>query len=303
MDLAALARRLPAEFQITLVDVGSAGGLHKRWKPVRNHVSAILFDPLDEAVGSPRDRYFPVALGEGPGHATLNVTRRVSMTSTLLPNAARLAHIWDKPAHTEVVKTIDVATDLLDNIVDANGLSIDAIKIDVQGGEYGILKGAAQCLERSIMLAEVEGSFFDRYVGLRPFHEIVGLMLAHGLELVDISRIKRYRFRNASGVVKPGLGGGDRPGRIAFCDAIFLRSDDRLLQQLQAADGQAALKAIMVLLVYGKADIAAWVFDAAADTLDPAARNAVAGYLSGLSGKKYGRKALHLALDYLAKRV
>ena len=155
MKLSSLAARLPPDFVVTLADVGSAGGLHRRWRPIRDHVAAVLFDPLDAASAQGRDRYFPVALAGEKGRATIHVTKRVSMTSALRPNAELLRRFWDKSEHTEIVRSFEVPTDTLDNIVRENSLKLDAIKIDVQGGEHDILLGARAALER-VILAEIE---------------------------------------------------------------------------------------------------------------------------------------------------
>lgn len=307
MRFSTLVGRLPADFQIVLADVGSAGGLHKRWAPVRDHVTAILFDPLDESTGSGRDRYFPFALASGEGKGTLNVTKRVSMTSMLKPNAALLSRFWDKPEHTTIVSTLEVPTRPLDALMGENGIALDAIKIDVQGGEHDILSGARESLARSLFFAEVEVSFLERYSGLRTFEKLVALMGESGFELIDVSRIKRYRYRNNFGIVNPGLGLGDRAGRLAFCDAIFMLKDEALLDRIAAGGGangpDLALKAIMVMLVYGKADLAAWIYDAAGDRLAPEMREPLDRYFKGLGGRHFGRKGLHRALDYLSRKV
>jgi FkbM family methyltransferase len=298
-----LAARLPPSFQIMLADIGSAGGLHRRWTPIRANVSAILFDPLDQSVGSERDRYFPVAVAEGPGLAQIHVTKRVSMTSALLPNKPLLARFWDKPCHTEIVSTLEVPTDSLDRVMEANGIAIDVIKIDVQGGEFAILSGARKSLAGSICLAEVEVSFLERYLGLRPFDAIIGLMRESGFELIDVSRIKRYRHTNSFGVINPGLGMGDRAGRIAFCDALFIKNDERLMERISSGDDSLPLKIILVLLVYGKADFAAWMFDRTRERIDGSLRKPLEETFKSLRGRRLGASGLHRALDYFARKV
>jgi FkbM family methyltransferase len=302
MRFSALVDALPKSFRIVLADVGSAGGLHKRWRRVRAHVSCVLFDPLEKSPDTELDRYFPVALAKRPGRAVLHILRRPSMTSTLRPNRALLARFWDKLEHTVVEKTVEIETDSLDAVMALNDVALDVIKIDVQGGEYDILSGAGAQLGENVLLAEIETSFFDRYVGLKPFDSVVALMRERGFDLIDVGRIKRYRYRNSFGVINPGLGFGDRAGRLAFCDAVFLLNDEALIARAMA-NADVALKAIVVLLVYGKADLAAFVFDHAADGLDQPVKDAVAHYLKGLGGRHYGRKGLHRVLDYLARRV
>jgi FkbM family methyltransferase len=305
--LATIARSLPPDFRLTLADIGSAGGLHKRWRPIRPFVSALLFDPLDDRIEHPQDRHFPVALGAGAGEGVLHVTQRTSMSSLLEPNRAKIADFWFKPDHTRIVEEIPVKLAALDTLVAENHSWVDALKIDTQGAEDSILRGARACLNDQALLVEAELSFFDRYVGLRAFHEMVGFMGDHGFELIDLSRIKRYYFRNEAGVIKPGLGGGDRPGRIAFCDAIFFKRGELLHAQIearhQAGDPHAALKAIILLLAYGKADMAAWLHDFAGPQVDEQTSQMLTKHFDKLAGVKFGRHALHLMLDYLARRV
>lgn len=307
MNLAALGRYLPADFRIVLADVGSAGGIHRRWKPVRDNVATLLFDPLDPQPDSGLDRYFPYALDAQAGTGTLNVTRRVSMTSMLQPNAALLSRFWDKPDHTTVTRTISVETETLDQLMAFSGIGVDVMKIDVQGFEHAILSGAKATLADTVFLAEIELSFLERYSGLHRFEDVVDLMRDSGFDLIDIGRIKRYRYANAAGIVNPGLGMGDRAGRLAFCDALFMLRDDVLRDRILAGGGangpDLALKAIIALLVHGKADIAAWLFDNCAARLPEGTRAALNRYLRSLGGRHFGRRGWHKALDYLARKV
>ena len=124
-----------------------------------------------------------------------------------------------------------------------------------------------------------------------------------GFALIDIGRIKRYRYRNSLGVINPGLGLGDRAGRIAFCDAVFLQGEETLLQRMKSEESDFALKLISILLVYGKADIAAFAFDEGRDQLPKEASEALAQFFRSVSGKGLGPRSLHRGLDYLARRV
>ncbi len=307
VSLAALVRSIPENLQIVLADIGSAGGLHRRWNPFRDHVTALLFDPLEASTGGVRDRHFPVAIARSRGQARLHVTQRVSMTSTLLPNAALLGRFWDKPEHAAVVSTREVPTDSLDSVMQANGIAPDVIKIDVQGGEYGVLAGARSVFANSLFLAEVEVSFFERYAGLRTFGDVVALMRESNFELLDIGRLKRYRYRNSFGIVNPALGMGDWAGRIAFCDALFLLNEDALLARIAGSHPQGgsglALKAILAMLAHGKADLAAWICDAAAERLPPATRDGLARYFRGKRRHRLERFGLHRQLDRWARRT
>ncbi len=144
-------------------------------------------------------------------------------------------------------------------------------------------------------------------LGLKTFDQVVERMRTLGFDLIDISRIKRYRYKNSMRVINPGLGIGDRAGRIAFCDAIFMLRDeilrDRIRAECSAGRSDLAVKVIAVLLVYGKADIAAAIFDEFEAALDEAVKTPIRKYLKRISGSSIGRRGWHKALDYLARKV
>jgi FkbM family methyltransferase len=293
------ATLLPADFQIMLCDAGSAGGLHRRWRPISDHVTAVLSDPLDEASDGGRDINLPFALGAASGEKALYVTRRITMTSMLRPHGQLLQRFWDKPQHTEIVKELKVPMRPLDDLLTDRDIRLDAIKVDVQGTELDILQGAKAAL-KNILTAEVEVSFIDRYSDQARIWDINSFMESQGFELIDISRIKRYRHANQSGLINPWQGSGKRAGRIAFCDALYVRRYDELIERI--ADPTAALKAMLLLLVYGKADLAAHIFDIVQARLEPPIRKAIARDLRAIARWHWGRLSPQHILDYLASK-
>lgn len=309
MNFTALMRALPDDFRLTLADVGSAGGIHRRWTPLRPVVSALLFEPREggdiERKGA--DSVYPIALGERAGRATLNITALPNMSSTLMPNAARLARYRKKGAHTHVQSTIDIPVDALDAVATRDGRTVDALKVDTQGSEIEILRGATATLSGSVILAEVEVSFFQRYAGQALAWDIVAFMAAQGFELLDLSRLKRYRQINSAGIGNRSMGGGQRAGQLAYGDAIFLMGEERLLARIASESPEAAeataLKAILCLLVYGKADMAAHLFDATRAAIEPARATRIAAALHSLARGPLREGILHHLLDYLSRHV
>ena len=89
------------------------------------------------------------------------------------------------------------------------------------------------------------------------------------------------------------MAGGDHE------DALAARMD-----ALEPASAAAlAQKAMIVLLVYGKADMAARLYDIVADRLEPGTRDAWGRYLRTLARRAYGLQNLHHVVDYLARRA
>lgn len=309
MSLARFLSRLSPDFEIVVADVGSAGGLAKRWAPAAEVVAPLLFDPREGGAErrEGRARVFPVALAAGPGTAKLNLTALGNMSSTLAPNAALLARFRKKPAHTRLVGHAEMPADSLDNVARGAGVAVDVLKVDTQGSELEILRGAEASLRSSIFFAEVEVSFLERYRGQALFDGIVGHLRQRGFELIDLYRPKRYRHANSAGITNVSLGSGQRAGRLAYADAWFMLGEDafaaRMAELEPAAAAALAQKAMIVLLVYGKADMAARLYDIVADQLEPAVRDAWGRHLRGLARRAYGLQNLHHVVDFLARRA
>lgn len=306
-DLRPLFSRLPADFRLTVADIGSIGGLHKRWKALAPHLVTINFDPLEPKHSTEAERYFPFLVGDREGPATLKVTRRETMSSTLAPDRHFFSPFWKKPEHVEVIKEIEAPMTRLDPLMKREGIVADAIKVDIQGGEAAVLSGAREVMRTSIILAEIECSFAARYEGQESIDQVMARMRDLGFALIDLRRLKRYRYRNEAGVEDPSLGLGMRAGRLGFCDAIFLVEPDELWRRIEGGGGangpDLALKAMVLLLTYGKADLAAATFDRAAETLAPATRDAFGRFFRSLEGDGGWKQRLHHRVDLWARRV
>jgi FkbM family methyltransferase len=289
MGLARLIAALPQDFFLTLVDVGSAGGLHPRWRPFHSILSAVLFDPREAAAsgdfGPGKTRIYPVALSDQRGDAELHVTALANMSSFLLPDPDVLGRYRKKGADAEVARSEPVQVDRLDSLASADGFQPHVLKIDTQGSELMVLKGAEQSLQ-SAMLAEVEVSFFQRYVGQPLFADIEAWMKARGFELIELYRLKRYRAANSLDVRNAPTGDGQRSGRIAYGDAIFLRTENAILASSASDDGNSLLRAIIALLAYGKADHAAALLDGGGHLLLADRRNALSKALAALDRRR-----------------
>jgi FkbM family methyltransferase len=281
MSMHRLIAALPRDFFLTLVDVGSAGGLHKRWLPFRSILSAILFEPreggtVSGGLGRGRLRTYPVALGDRAGEVDLHITQLANMSSFLMPDANVFGRYRKKCADACVVGTEKVPVDRLDALAAADGFRPDVLKVDTQGSELLVLNGGEESL-RSAVLAEIEVSFFRRYVDQPVFAEIEAWMDARGFELIELHKLKRYRAANSLGIRQPLLGGGQRSGRVAYGDAIFMRRQDAILAAAREDGGASVLKGMLALLAYGKADHAAALFDVGRQILPAGRAEAIEG--------------------------
>ena len=164
---------------MSFVDIGSNKGDFAVWAAhlVQNDGSVVAVEPSPEnarwvrrSLERNRTRNATVieaALAEERGTAVLNL-RPLSGWHTLLPA-------------DDAVGEVTVETRTLDDVVAELGLgAVDAIKIDVEGGELGVLRGAQQTLsapgERLILL--------DLHPPLVDPVEVAELLRASGYRLL-----------------------------------------------------------------------------------------------------------------------
>lgn len=102
--------------------------------------------------------------------------------------------------------TIQVSLERLDRYAQRHGIErIDLLKLDVQGYELEVLKGAGEFLQR-IEWIYAEAQFQELYAGGPMFDETARFLHARGFDLV---RMAAFRF--------------DEQGKLLECDMLFRR--------------------------------------------------------------------------------
>lgn len=128
--------------------------------------TVIGFEPQKDAYAKlieskgPDETYLPFAVGDG-STKTLHINRSSGMTSVFQPNQAALQAIslarWGKLVGSEEMQTVAIDAD------DRIG-SFDLLKIDIQGGEVDVFKGAEAALKAATAVI-VELRYFPLYEG------------------------------------------------------------------------------------------------------------------------------------------
>lgn len=174
----ALARRNFA----TVIDVGANKGqfatfAHYIW-PKAN---LICFEPLPGprakliAVTAGCAKIYPLALGEVEGEAEMHIASRED-SSSLLPLGETQRRLFDmRETHC-----FSVPVRRLDTLIDSDTLGGPALlKIDVQGFEFEVLKGAEGLID-AIDAIYVEASFVELYGGQRLANDVAALLGEYG---------------------------------------------------------------------------------------------------------------------------
>jgi FkbM family methyltransferase len=256
-----IAPLLPALPRIKITDVG-AMSLGEGKDPYARLVAAVPcdlvgFEPVAAECESlnraapPGWRYLPHVVGDGSEQLFHQCSQ--PMTSSLLePNDALLERFHELAQLTRVVEKRRVRTVRLDDLPEVAGT--DYLKLDVQGGELMVLRGATAML-RDVLVVDTEIEFLPMYKGQPLFADVDTFLRGEGFILHKIAGMRGASFRlpgvdvELSGVVNQAMWG----------EAVYVR-DFTALERLSAG---GLLKLATILHEnYGSTDLAAVVLDA-----------------------------------------
>jgi FkbM family methyltransferase len=166
------------------------------------------------------ERHIPLALGQSAGVSTLYVTQSPMCSSLYAPNEPYLARFMNLPELVNLDFTLDLETTTLEQFCQQEGIDVvDFLKIDVQGADLQVLKGATSLVEKTVLGVQIEVEFSPLYVDQPLFADIDTFLRARDFTLFDIARSHCIRRHSPlSSTVHPGqLLWGDA---FYFCDLI-----------------------------------------------------------------------------------
>jgi FkbM family methyltransferase len=205
----------------TVIDVGVAHGtpwLHNAFPDAH----LVLIEPQSqfrENIGvmlqARKGEWHPVALGEAPGEATLNIMTSEPGSSSLLPMSDEHSASYDERGIDHAMHQETVQIVRLDSIDSSHWPKPWLLKIDVEGLEAEVVKGASGLLGHvSMIIAEL--SLNNAYEG-SSFAEKLLVFEQAGFPLYEIIEMQaRGRF-----------------GRVTMMDGVFLPRGQSVLNDSQ----------------------------------------------------------------------
>jgi FkbM family methyltransferase len=214
-------------------------------------VNIVGFEPVQEecdnlnATAGASRKYLPYAVGDGRMR-TFYICN-YSMTSSLYePNTALLTKFQNLEELTRVVKTVPIQTHRMDDIPEV--AHTDLLKLDVQGAELDVLKGAEKVLT-DVVLVHTEVEFVEMYKGQAMFADVDQYLRGQGFAF--------HTFAGAAGrAFKPLVVGGDVnrwQRQYLWANAVYVKD----YMKLESLPAEKLLKLAVILDVeYDSVDLA-----------------------------------------------
>ncbi|MER9228545.1 FkbM family methyltransferase [Mesorhizobium sp. M0664] len=204
--------RLAGDAVTTIFEVGAADGRDTRTYAERCPKAIVhAFEPLPEnfaklhSIAETEPRIVPVnmAVSSKVGTSAFHIAALPDASSLFKPRST--GSTFDK--YTAEIGVVDVQVVTLDSYCEKAVIpSIDLLKMDAQGGELDILKGAANLLKKKgIRVIYTEVNFMRMNEGSCLFHEVTGYLEQVNYGLHAIYNQHHNQF-----------------GRLAWADAIYL---------------------------------------------------------------------------------
>jgi FkbM family methyltransferase len=224
--------------RLTSMDVGARGGYMSDLLPIARCVDMVGFEPdpdeLRRLTAAPQDTpwasmtYLHYALGRSNSTQPLYVYSH-SGNSSLYQADRDLVEAFGRGRNYELQQEVDVQVESLDVVVATEDVSPpDHLKVDVQGWELEILKGADTALD-SVLAARLEVEFMPLYRDQPLFSDIDAVMQARGFALMGFPEI--HAWRRTTRRKWPRRASGPYPysrGQLAHGDALYLRWPDAM---------------------------------------------------------------------------
>jgi len=212
---------------VVVIDIGARGGFDPRLQIFGEQIKYVGFEPdpaeagrLKESIqlaGREQHEFiYQAALWEKDATLPLYIQRSKESTSVFKPNMAFFGRLPDPKANENIGQTsVDATT--LDACDLPTGKRVDLLKLDVEGAELSILRGAENLLKDDVLGVIPEITFVERYIGQPFFADVDQYLRRLGFSLFDL-KVRRWRRKPLTSEFN-----NLRMGQLVYGDALYLK--------------------------------------------------------------------------------
>lgn len=180
-----------------ILDIGGAAGLQPHWGKFLGLSKVVFFEPHPESYRELKELYshspfvndlvfLEVALSRFGGVQKFFKTNCPTGSSLYEPNSDSI-YVEETDPYFFPVSESTVATASLQSCLDEHSIvSVDAMKLDIQGAELEVIKGLDVERLSRVSLIEAEVGLVDIYKQGCLFADVKSYLEAHGFELLDM---------------------------------------------------------------------------------------------------------------------
>ncbi|MDY0321754.1 MAG: FkbM family methyltransferase [Arcobacteraceae bacterium] len=195
-------------YKVIYADIGASGGLINPWDIFdKENLKVIGFEPDKSeyeklSMVNPNNQYYNIGLWSTNEVRKFYIMENGISTSSLYPPNLKLnsMHLEHYNVGRTISRVIEVPCDSLDCIIINKNDIPDFIKIDTQGSEYEILKGAQNLLTQNTLLVTAETWIEEYYLGAPTMEKIILLMKSFGYNLFGTEPAAARKFRNSRNI-------------------------------------------------------------------------------------------------------
>jgi FkbM family methyltransferase len=233
------------------IDIGARGDIVSPWLELENTSLIVGFEPdskeskrLNNAFK--KRRYFDIALWSQPATNKVYINEWESTSSMYLPNVEfinkfQVQHWEGRKAKFE----LEVECNTLDNVLLEHDVIPDFIKIDTQGAELEILRGAENILKEYSPIVTCETWCAEVYKGAPMMHEIIDYMDCLGYQVFDMEIAAAWRHGKETI--------SSKPKSIGY-EVLFVK-----VKEISSKNRDQMLKFLLLLELYGYRDYAIYL--------------------------------------------
>jgi FkbM family methyltransferase len=193
---ASLSRLLPIDAPLVVVDVGANEGQTAR-RVLQEFPRATVhcfepspetFESLQQNIGSdPRVHFEQLACGSKVGSVDFHITANHWCSSVLAPSDLGKRFYGDWYNTRQVVKVPMTTLDAW--MVERGIVRVDVLKVDAQGYDLEVLRGATHLLARGVKAINCECQFAPEYEGCATFSQIDQFLASQGYALHQLHEV------------------------------------------------------------------------------------------------------------------